>query len=191
MSAAYNPFGLRPSYHPSGVIRPKGGTILSGYASNIFQFSPVAINSADGTLTLAAAAARAIGTFMGVEFTTTAIGGRRVLQNFWPASTVATEIVAYYTDDPWITYAIQANGSIAQALLGNQANWTVNASANGNTTTGMSTVGLDTATLTNSGNAGLRIVGLTNGPDNDWGDAFTIVDVQISQHQNVANQAAY
>lgn len=188
MSTTASPFGLRPSYHPSGYIRPKVGTIASAYASNIFQYSPVAI-AADGTLALAAAGARAIGSFMGVEYTPT--NGRRVVSNMWPAATVATQIDAAYTDDPWITYQIQAGGSIAQADLGNQADWSANTTSSGNTVTGLSTVSLNTATLTNSGSAGLRIVGLTPGPDNAYGDAYTIVDVQISEHQNVADQVAY
>jgi hypothetical protein len=50
---------------------------------------------------------------------------------------------------------------------------------------------LDTATLTNSGNAGVRIIDIASGPDNVAGDAFTIVQVQIAEHQNVADRAAY
>ena len=50
---------------------------------------------------------------------------------------------------------------------------------------------LDTATLTDSGNAQVRIIGLSPAPDNDFGDSFTIVQVQVSEHQNVADRAAY
>lgn len=188
MSTTASPFGLRPSYHPSGYIRPKVGVVASAYANNIFQYSPVAITT-DGSLILAAAGARAIGAFMGVEYTPT--NGRRVYSNTWPANQVATEINAAYTDDPWITYTIQANGTVGQTNLGNQADWTANTTASGNTVTGLSTVALDIATLTAVGSAGMRIVGLTPGPDNAYGDTFTIVDVQISKHQNVADLVAY
>ena len=41
MSSQAAPFGLRPAQHPSGVIRQAKGQIVSGYTSNIFQFSPI------------------------------------------------------------------------------------------------------------------------------------------------------
>lgn len=189
MSATATPFGLRPSFHQSGTIRAVNGTVASGYAANIYMNSPVAITT-DGTLILAAAGSRAQGAFQGVEYQLTA-PGPRVVSNTWPASLAATAIVAYFTKDPWTTYEIQGDGSIAQTNLGNQADWSTNGSTNGNTTTGLSSVALATGTLTNSGSAGLRIVGLTPGPDNAYGDAFTIVQVQISEHQDVADQVAY
>lgn len=188
MSTTSAPFGLRPSYHPSGYIRPKAGTITSAYAVNMFQFAPVKIGT-DGTLQMAAAGDRAQGAFMGVEFTPST--GRRQMSNYWPANQVATEIVAYYTNDPWIVYQIQANGSITQADVGNQADWTTNNTNSGNLITGLSSVALNTATLTDSGSAGLRIIGIPAAPDNVPGDTYTIVDVQISEHQNVADQVAY
>lgn len=194
MSSILAPFGLRPNLHVSGILRTFAGTILSGYATNLFQFAPCQISNdagnGNGTLIAAAAGARAIGSFMGVEYTLTA-DGRRHVSNWWAASLVATDIVAYYTRDAWITYEIQANGSIAQADLGNQADWTTNGSANGNTVTGISSVALDQATLTSTGSAGLRIVGFSNYVDNAPGDAFTLVMVEISEHQNIADRIAY
>jgi hypothetical protein len=50
---------------------------------------------------------------------------------------------------------------------------------------------LDIATLTDTGNASLRVIDAAPGPDNIFGDSFTIVQVQISEHQNVADRAAY
>jgi hypothetical protein len=194
MSTILAPFGLRPALHISGVLRTWAGTIISGLASNIFQYSPVQVSNdagnGTGGLILAAAGARAIGTFMGVEYTLTA-DGRRHVSNWWTSGTVATDIVAYYTRDPWITYEIQANGVVNQADLGNQADWTTNDTNAGSTVTGMSSVGLNQATLTSTGNAGLRIVGFSQYVDNAIGDAFTIVEVEISEHQNIADRIAY
>jgi hypothetical protein len=107
---------------------------------------------------------------------------------------VATAITAWYTRDPWLTYKIQANGPVAATALGGQASLTTNGSANGNTTTGFSTVGLDVTTggsFTQTSTNQLRIVGFDLDPNNAPGDAFTIVQVQISMHQDVANQVAY
>lgn len=202
---AYNPFGLQPYSHESGTLRPAvyPGTIASGAAFNIFQNSPVQIDAAtpSGNLILAtalgavgagAAANRIVGAFQGVEYTFTGTG-RRTVSNYWPSGVVATNIVAWYTRDPRITYKIQANGPITAAQLGAQASITTNGSANGNTTTGFSTVGLDTtgANITQTSTSQLRIVGFDQDPNNSPGDAFTIVMVQISMHQDVANQVAY
>ena len=35
------------------------------------------------------------------------------------------------------------------------------------------------------------VIGLTPGPNNAWGDTYVIVQVQISEHQNVADVADY
>lgn len=195
MSAIFAPFGLRPCLHVSGILRPFVGTIASAFATNIFQYAPVSVSNnagnGDGTLIPAAAGTRAIGTFLGAEYTLTATG-RRTVSNWWASGTVATDILAYYTRDPQMTYEIQSNGPIAQADLGNQGDWSVNGSANGSTITGISSVALDQVTgLTSTANAGLRIVGFSQYVDNTIGDAFTIVQVEISEHQNIADRVAY
>jgi len=186
MSTTSQPFGLRPAYSPSGIVRPTAYSITSGYTSNILQNQPVKIG-ADGTIEAAAIGERFIGTFQGVEFTDT--DGRRRVSNKWTASTAATNIVAYVTLDPTLVYEIQANGSIAVEDIGSQADFTTITA--GSTTTGLSALMLNTGTLTNSGNASMRIIDLAPGPDNAFGDNYTIVQVQISEHQNVADRAAY
>ena len=74
MSTISQPFGLRPSYSPSGVVRPTAYTIATGYGTNILQNQPVKIGT-DGTVQAAAIGDRSIGTFQGVEFTDSDIGG--------------------------------------------------------------------------------------------------------------------
>ncbi len=186
MSTTSQPFGLRPAYSPSGVVRPTAYELASGYAANILQNQPVKIGT-DGTIQAAAIGDRFIGTFQGVEFTDS--DGRRRVSNKWTASTAASDIVAYVTLDPTIVYEIQANGSIAVTDIGKQADFTTITA--GSTVTGLSALMLDQATLTDSGNASLRIIDVAPGPDNIFGDSFTIVQVQISEHQNVADRAAY
>lgn len=186
MSTVSQPFGLRPAYSPSGVVRPTAYSIVSGYSANILQNQPVKIGT-DGNIEAAAIGNRFIGTFQGVEFTDS--DGRRRVSNKWTASQVGTDIVAYVTLDPTIVYEIQANGSIVVTDIGKQADFTTITA--GSTTTGLSALMLDTATLTDTGNASLRIIDLAPGPDNVFGDNFTIVQVQIAEHQNVADRAAY
>ena len=186
MSTTSQPFGLRPAYSPSGVVRPTAYAIATGYSSNILQNQPVKIGT-DGNIQAAAIGDRFIGTFQGVEFTDS--DGRRRVSNKWTASTAATDIVAYVTLDPTIVYEIQANGSIAVTDIGKQADFTTITA--GSTVTGLSALMLDTATLTDTGNASLRIIDIAPGPDNAFGDSYTVVQVQISEHQNVADRAAY
>lgn len=201
---AFNPFGLAPFVHGGGgIIRPDvyPGTIASGAAFNVFQNAPVQIDfttpsgnlvlpTAQGAAGAATGAQRIIGSFQGVEYTLTATG-RRTVGNFWASGTVATNIVAWHTRDPGIFYRIQANGAVAATAVGGQISLTTNGSANGNTTTGFSTVAADTANLTQTSTNQLRIVAFDPDINNTPGDAFTSLIVQISAHQDVAQVAAY
>lgn len=189
MSSVNAPFGFRPVFKSGGtpVSAPLQNTIASGYAANIYQGAPVKIG-ANGVLELAAVGERLVGVFMGVYYIPTT--GRPVFDNKWISGTVlasGTVAYAYYTRDPYLTYEIQANGSLAQTVMGEQFDFTTTSA--GNATTGLSSAALDTAST--AANASLRVVGITPGPDNDWGDAFTVVQVQISEHQDVADRAAY
>lgn len=215
MSSIAAPFGLAPVLHPSGTVRPSvsgglqplgGNTIASGYANNIFLNAPVQIDAttpssnvilatALGAAGAGAAANRIVGAFQGCEFTLTATG-RRTVSNYWPASTVASQIVSWITRDPWIIYEIQANASVPATAVGGQLSISTNGSSNGNTTTGFSTVAADYnvisgTSFTQTGTNQLRIVGFSQRIDNLPGDAFTVLQVQISMHQDVANQIAY
>lgn len=186
MATVSAPFGLRPAFSPSGVLRPTAYTIASAYGANILDGQPVKLGT-NGTLEVAAAGERFIGTFCGVEFTNTQ--GRRLVDNKWISGTVGSEIVAYATLDPSMVYEIQADGPVNVTNIGNQADFTV--AGSGSTVTGLSTMMLATSTLTDSAAAQLRIIGIASGPNNAPGDAFTIVQVQIAEHQNVADRVAY
>ena len=87
MSSSYNPFGLRPAYNSSGIVRPGPvGQIESGYATSIFQGYPVVI-ATDGYMTAAAAGDDTLwnGCFSGVEYNDLATG-RRFYLNHWTAA---------------------------------------------------------------------------------------------------------
>ena len=188
MSATSAPFGLSPATHPSGTLRPVAMTILTGYSSNILQNQPVKIvpsSTGEGTIAAAAIGDRFIGTFQGVEWTDS--DGRRRFSNKWTASTAGTDIVAYVTRDPNIIYEIQSNAALAVTDIGKQYDFTTIGS--GNTTVGISAMMLDVASA--AANASFRLLGITPGADNNWGDTYVIAQVQISEHQNVADVAAY
>jgi hypothetical protein len=184
MSSTSQPFGLRPAYSPSGVVRPTAYTILTGYTSNILQNQPVKIG-ADGYVEAASIADRFIGTFQGVEYTDS--NGRRTVSNKWTASVAGTDIVAYVTLDPTIVYEIQSNAALNLTDIGKQYNFTTITA--GSTVTGLSAVMLDVAS--SAANNSMRVIGIAPGIDNAWGDTYVIAQVQISEHQNVADVAAY
>jgi hypothetical protein len=182
MSATNAPFGMRPAFHPSGLDRAQAlaNGIVSGYGSDILKGQPVRYVTG-GTIEPAAAGQSFAGAFAGVEFTDTT--GRRRVSNYWPASTAyqTGSCVAYFYNDPLIVYEIQADGSVAQSAIGDEADLS-NTTA-GSTTTGLSQCTLS-STLAGAGNsAQMRIVDLAPYPDNAWGDAYTIVRATINEAQ--------
>jgi hypothetical protein len=185
MSSTSAPFGLKPLYHDSGEERPVTTNIDVAYTTNMYLYSPVKL--VDGLLNLAAAGERAIGCFLGVRYVD--VNGRPVFSNKWVAQSGATDIVGWYTRDPYIVYEIQANATLTIEAVGEQYDWSTNNTNSGNLTTGLSSVTLNVASA--AANAGLRVIGLTESPVNAWGDSFPVVQVQISEHQNVADVAAY
>ena len=188
MSATNAPFGLRPAFFPTGLERAQAlsGGITSGYSSNILKGQAVKYDSAAGVILPVAGTEAFAGAFAGVEWTDTT--GRRRVSNYWPAGTTGTEIVAYFYNDPLIVYEIQADGSVAQTSVGMQAD--LSNLAAGSNVTGLSQCTMS-STIKTQGNQGqLRIVDLGRGVDNAWGDAYTVVRVQIANHQFVYPQTA-
>ena len=185
MSSLNQPFGMRPSFHPSGLDRavalPNG--IASAYGTGLLKGQPVALNTS-GNIIAAVAGSAYQGAFAGHEFTD--LTGRRQVSNQWVANTAyqtGSEITYYYSD-PNIVYDIQADGSLAQTAIGDQANFT-NISA-GSTNTGLSQCTISTSLAGSSAVGDMRIIGLTPAVDNAFGDAYTIVQVQVSRSQFVA-----
>jgi hypothetical protein len=185
MSATSAPFGLRPAFFPTGLERAQAiaNGITSGYTSDILKGQPVKYMTTGVVQPVTGTEAFA-GAFAGVEWTDTT--GRRRVSNYWPANTAyqTGSCVAYFYNDPLIVYEIQADGSVAQAAIGDNAN--LSNLANGSNVTGLSQCTMS-ATLTGTSTYGqLRIVDLAPYPGNDWGDAYTIVRVQIANHQFVS-----
>jgi hypothetical protein len=182
MSATNAPFGLRPAFHPSGLDRAQAlaGGIASAYNTDILKGQPVKLNTS-GVLVVAAAGDAFQGAFAGVEWTDTT--GRRRVSNYWPANTAyqTGSCVAYFYNDPNIVYEIQADGSLAQTSIGDQADLS-NTTA-GSSTTGLSQCTLSTTLVGSGASAQMRIVDLAPYPDNAWGDAYTIVRATINESQ--------
>jgi hypothetical protein len=190
MSATSAPFGLRPAYFPTGLERAQAlaNGITSGYGTSILKGQAVQYSPNAGVilpvLDTTTNSGQVSGAFAGVEWTDTT--GRRRVSNYWPASTayIAGSCIAYFYNDQQIVYEIQTDGTMAQTAIGNEANLS-NFTA-GSTTTGLSAMTLS-ATLAGSGAAAqFRIVDLAPYADNNWGDPFVIVRVQVSKPQFIA-----
>lgn len=198
MSLAATPFGLRPAFHPSGLDRAKAYTVANQYATNIFKGDPVALNSS-GVLVLGTVGSDILGVFAGCEYTDAATG-KRVVSPFWPASTNTVQndpsrpLVCWVWDDPAIIYEAQTDGTsvFAQAWIGGQMNMATYVA--GSTSTGQSAVTLTSSTYSVSAQKQFRILDvgrqLDNSPYDTTQNTYMILQVQIAQHQFVANKVA-
>ena len=187
MSATSAPFGLRPAFHPSGLDRAQAlaGGIASGYSSDILKGQAVKYVASTGNIQPVTATSDALsGAFAGVEWTDTT--GRRRVSNYWPANTAyqTGSCVAYFYNDPNIVYEIQADGSVAQTSFGLVANFSNFAA--GSTTTGLSQATLNASVLATGVQGQVQILDIAPYPGNDWGDAYTIVRVQVARRQIAA-----
>ena len=215
MSTTFKPFGLKPVYHPSGLDRAvpfvgtntfvEGTTFTAPYSLNsgesFFQYQPVSL-TASGQLTIAnqtAASGTVYGVFDGVEFTT-AEGRRTLGKSISKASLdAATQIVFWIFSDPALVYEAQVNGSASTASIGRQYNFntttgsrTIDGYTIGTGGAGFSTTALLATPVATTVQGQVRVVGLgrevafPTGELNAWGDAFTIVQVQIANNTFVA-----
>jgi hypothetical protein len=182
MSATNAPFGMRPAFHPSGLDRAQAlaNGIVSGYSSDILKGQPVKYVTG-GTIEQVTSTEAFVGAFAGVEWTDTT--GRRRVSNYWPANTAyqTGSCVAYFYNDPNIVYEIQADGSVAQSAVGDEADFS-NLTA-GSTTTGLSQCTLSSSLAGANNSAQMRIVDLAPIPGNAWGDSFTIVRATVAKFQ--------
>jgi len=182
VSAVSAPFGFKPIFHPSGVIRPKALTngIASAYNTAIYVGQPVKMLTT-GVLAAAGAGDAIVGIFAGCEYVPS---GGRPSGGYWPANQAydsSQPMVAYYYDDPEMIYAVQCDGSLAQTSVFDEADYS-NTTA-GSTITGLSACTLS-STLKGSGNQGQwRVMDVYALENNAWGDAYTIVEVRVANHQ--------
>ena len=190
MSTSNAPFGLRPAFHPSGLDRAQAlaNGIASGHTTNIFKGQPVAYDEGAGVITQVTSTEAFSGAFAGVEWTDTT--GRRHVSNTWPANTAyqTGSCVAYFYNDPNIVYEIQADATVAQTAIGNEANFS-NLTA-GSTFTGLSQCTVSASLVGTTVQGQVRIVDIAPYPDNAWGDAFPILRVTVAKTQFVAPSVA-
>lgn len=211
MSATLAPFGLRPIKNQMAQVRPRlyRCGILSGYASNLYKGAPVQLVSASvngvtsNFIRIAAAGAGNawLGAFDGVEYTDS--NGVRKYSQYWPASNTPLSGSfwdVYIWDDPNNVYEIQCNGVLGTQTTSGQpyygfqgqqlsfASTIGNGPANNNVSQ-LSSASADIATLVSSTTQNqMRIVNVGQYVDNNWYDAYPIIQVQNAEHQYVADR---
>ena len=182
MANVNKPFGLRPmgNLSATGAQKQYGYLIADNQSGAIFQGDLVVVY--DGYIIKYDAATHTAptGVFNGCQYLDPTRANKPTWKNYYPGSVDVTQgqIDCEVVDDPSQLFLIQAAGTIAQADIGKNADPT--ASTTGDTTTGISNATLGTPAKTAA--LTMKIVGLSNAPDNALG-AYAVVVVKLNQHQ--------
>lgn len=163
---------------PIGGLSVQGSTsfvrrrypIASAYNTNIFFGDFVKLVAGGGVeLDAGTATMTPIGIFMGCSYTDPSTKQPWHSQ-YWPASTVASDAVAWVIDDPHLLFQMQADEAVASADRGQ--NVAVIQTA-GVTTVGKSKNAVDGDSHNTTATLPLRIVDFVDGPFSAANDAFT------------------
>lgn len=186
-------FGLRPQGNLSatGAQKQYGYLIADNQSGAIYQgdlvtlYDGYVVKFAPGTHTAA------LGVFNGCNYIDPSTG-KPTWKNFYPGSVniTAGTIQADVIDDPNQLFTIQVDESVSQADIGKNADVV---GTGGSSTTGQSTMELDSSTIANTAALNLKIVGLFDVPGNTFGTNAVVV-VKINEHlygsAGVAGQGA-
>ncbi|WP_353246281.1 hypothetical protein [Limnohabitans sp.] len=186
-------FGLRPmgNLSATGAQAQYGYEIADNQAGAIYQGDLVTIF--DGYLVKFAPATHtaAVGVFNGCQYIDPTTG-KPTWSNYYPGSVniTAGKIVADVIDDPNQKFLIQVDESVAQTQIGLNADVV---GTGGSTTTGVSSMELDSSTIAKAAALNLKIIGLYDVPGNSFGTNAVVV-VKINEHlygsAGVAGQGA-
>ena len=169
-------FGFRPVGRLGSTVANNGNTsysIASNYGTAIYQGDCVTLSG--GYLTVATAGP-IVGVFVGCQYTDPTTK-KTTFKNYYPASVVASYIVAFVVDDPSATFVVQCSGIAAVTAPGRNA--VIVTSTAGSATTGISGQQVDVPV---TGNA-VKVIGVYNAPDvNDVLSAYAELIVKINNH---------
>tara|TARA_R110002126_G_scaffold95830_1_gene224741 strand:- start:143 stop:727 length:585 start_codon:yes stop_codon:yes gene_type:complete len=177
-------FGLKP-------VRMMGGSPYSGgqsryriaanYGTSIFQGDlvmqvtggGVEIHADGGTVPI-------VGVFNGCMYTDPTTS-EQIFSNYYPASTNASDIIAFIHDDPNTVFEVQADDTFPVADL--FGNFDIVYTNSGSTYTGISGAELDVTTGATATSLPLKAIDVSQDPDNsDVASANTNVLVVIQNH---------
>ncbi len=195
MATTSSPYGLRPRNLLGG--QPFAGStrlypIGSNYGYTIQYGDPVVLNAgADGTggligrfnttttATTVTTGITMIGVFVGCTWTD-ATYGPTFRQNY-PASTVASDIMAYVVDDPDALFEVQADGAITTNMVGSNAKL-IQTVAGSSVANRISGVGIQQNSIAGTATFPIRIVDFVRKPGSTPGDTYTNVVVRLNVH---------
>lgn len=187
MANVDNAIGFYPVKHRGGgEIRLGQYTIASEYSAAIGRGDVVELTGTGKNIQVAAAANEDnLGVFWGCKYVDT--NGNPVYSEYWPASTatkggVAATALVY--DDPGIVFRVQCD-TLAAADVGALADYDSGTASSTTRLSGRELVASSTGT---TGKA-IRILGLSNIPDNAYG-AYAKADVVFAEHIGLTGTTA-
>ena len=161
-------FGMRPIGRVGGTPYTGGQTryrIAANYGTSIFKGDMVAqvtgggveVHADGGTVPI-------VGVFNGCQYTDPTTGEQKY-SNYYPASTNASDIIAFVIDDPNVVFEIQCNAAFPIAdLLGN---FDIVYTSSGSTVTGISGAELNVSDGATTATLSVKAIDITEDPDND------------------------
>ena len=174
-------FGLRAigNLSATGAQKQYGYEIADNQAGTIFQGDLVALSAGYITRFLPASHTAAVGVFNGCNYIDPTTG-KPTWKNYYPGSVNITtgKIIADVIDDPSQLFLVQCDAGFVAADVGKNADVI---GTGGSTTTGVSTMELDSSTLATTAALNLKTVGLYNVPSNEFGTNAVVV-VKINEH---------
>ena len=174
-------FGLRPigNLSATGAQKQYGYEIADNQAGTIFQGDLVALSAGFITRFLPATHTAAVGVFNGCNYIDPTTG-KPTFKNFYPGSVniTAGKIIADVNDDPNQLFLVQCDAGFVAADVGKNADVV---GTGGSTTTGISTMELSSSTLATTAALNLKVVGLYNDVNNEFGTNAVVV-VKINEH---------
>ena len=177
-------FGMRPVGRIGGMPFTGGQSryrIAADYGTSIFQGDMVMqvtgggveVHADGGTVPI-------VGVFNGCSYTDPTTKEQK-FSNFYPASTNASDIIAFIIDDPMVIFEIQCNAAFPVAdLLGN---FDIVYTSAGSTTTGISGAELNVSDGNTTATLPLKAIDISQDPENsDVSSDATNVHVVIQNH---------
>ena len=158
------PYGLKPINLIGGQVFA-GATrqipIASGYATDLLNGDVVKLTT-DGTLVkdTGTTTATPVGVFLGCSYTSPVLK-YKLFSQYYPASTVASDIVAYVADDPDLLFKVAVvSGTtviagVGRTVVGNNMSLVQNA---GSTTTGDSAVAVLSTSAATTNTLPVRVI---------------------------------
>jgi len=188
MSATATPMGAEPvgtlSASGSYTGKVRHYKIASNDSTAIFYGDFVKMTSA-GVVTLdnGTTSLTPIGVFMGCSYTDPNTN-QLTFSQFYPASTVASDIDAYVLNDPFVEMRMQGDATLAQTALGNNAAVVQTA---GSTSIGRSRNAFDSSTIATTATLPVKLIEFVEGPDSTVGDTYTDVIVMFNVGHQLLN----